>query len=384
MIASGAMLSNCARNSSLFLIFSGWVMGRSSASAARLTGDAANFMPRPLGRSGWVATSLMRKPAATSFSSVGTANSGVPQNTKSIMAALPFALLHQLADLALQHVAFQRADVVDVELAVEVIRFVHQGARQQVFPADFKCFAFNVLGTRRDLARSRHLLAKLRQAEATFVGRKPSFGVDDLWIHEHDLGLRIFLKGDIDNGDALADANLRRGQTDAVRGVHAFKHVIDKLAQLFVEDGDRGARLLQDRIAEFHDGVDHLEVSQLLAVAFEIAPHFQHRIASELLQCAPRDGERNHGLGGNSRCGNDADIRALVGGLYRLAAGEVHRSQRTPQRGNWLQVTAHANVLAVGNATLQTTGVVRSPREAGERLNPLVLVAYFIMHFVAE
>src|SRR5271157_1179844 len=384
MIASAAMLSNCARNSSLFLIFSGWVMGRSSASAARLTGDAANFMPRPLGRSGWVATSLMRKPAATSFSSVGTANSGVPQNTKSIMAALPFALLHQLADLALQHVAFQRADVVDVELAVEVIRFVHQGARQQVFPADFKCFAFDVLRPRGNVARPRHLLSEFGQAQATFVGCKPPFGVDDLWIHEHDLRLGIFLKGDINDGNALADANLRRGQTDAVRGVHAFKHVIDKLAQLFVEDGNRGARLLQDRIAEFHDGVDHLEVSQLLTVAFEIPSHFQHRIASELFQRAARQSERHHGFSGHSCGWHDADVRALVGGLYRLAAGEVHRAQRTPQRGNRLQVTAHPNVLAVGNATLQTTGVVRSPREAGERLYPLVLVAYFIMHVGAE
>src|SRR5208283_4393903 len=120
-------------------------MGRSSASAVRLTGDAANSMPRPLGRSGWVATSFTRLPAPTSFSSVGTANSGVPQNTTSIMAALPFALLHQLADFAFHHVAFQRADVVKVELSVEVIGFVHQRPRQQVFSGDFNCLAGGVL-----------------------------------------------------------------------------------------------------------------------------------------------------------------------------------------------------------------------------------------------
>ena len=71
----------------------------------------------------------------TSFSSVGTANCGVPQKTRSIMAALPFALLHQLADLALHQVALQRADVADVELAVEVVGFVQQRARQQFFAA---------------------------------------------------------------------------------------------------------------------------------------------------------------------------------------------------------------------------------------------------------
>src|SRR5664280_1051033 len=130
MIASGAMLSNCARNSLLFLIFSGWTIGRSSASAVCFTGVGDSCMPRPLGRSGWVATSFTRKPAATSFSSVGTANRGVPQKTKSIMGALPFALLHQLADLALHHVTLQGADVADIELTVEMVGFVHQRARQ--------------------------------------------------------------------------------------------------------------------------------------------------------------------------------------------------------------------------------------------------------------
>src|SRR6202167_3053999 len=95
--------------------------GRSSASALRFTGEAASSMPRPLGRSGWVATSFTRKPAATSFSKVGTANSGVPQNTRSIMAALPFALLHKLANLAFHQIALQPTDVADVQLAVEMI-----------------------------------------------------------------------------------------------------------------------------------------------------------------------------------------------------------------------------------------------------------------------
>src|SRR5271165_2305511 len=209
MMASGAILSSCARNPSLFLIFSGWVTGKPRASAVRFTGDAVSSMPRPLGRSGWVATSFTRMPAHTSFSSVGTANSGVPQNTTSIMAALPFALLHQLADLAFHHVAFQRADVADVELAVEVIGFMHQGASQQVVPRDFDRLAFGVLSARGDLAGPRDLLPKLRQAEAAFVGGEPAFGVDDLGIHQHDLRVGIFFERDINDGDAFADADLR-------------------------------------------------------------------------------------------------------------------------------------------------------------------------------
>src|SRR5664279_1479877 len=160
MIASGAMPSNCARNSSLFLIFAGWTIGRSSASAVCFTGDAASCMPRPLGRSGWVATSFTRKPAATNFSSVGTAKSGVPQKTKSIMGALPFALLHQFADLALHHVTLQGADVTDIELTVEMVGFVHQRARQQIVSSYLDRFTLHVLRARGNRAWSRYLLAE--------------------------------------------------------------------------------------------------------------------------------------------------------------------------------------------------------------------------------
>src|ERR1019366_4136608 len=273
MMASVVMLSNCARNSSLTLIFSGWTIGRPSASAARFTGDSASCMPRPLGRSGWVATSFTPKPAATSFSSVGTANGGVPQKTKSIMSALPFALLYQLADLALHHVSLQGADVADIELAVEMVGFVHQRARQQFLSAHLDGLAFHVLCARRNRAWPRHLLAEFGQTQAAFVGSETPFGVDDLGIDQHDLGARIFLEADVDHRNALADADLRRCQTDAVCHVHALKHIFDQFSQLVVEHGDGGRRILQNRVPEFHDFVDHLEVSQLLAVAFEIPLH---------------------------------------------------------------------------------------------------------------
>src|SRR5664279_99310 len=121
-------------------------MGRPRSSAARFTGEAASSTPRPLARSGWVTTSLTLKTASTSFSSVGTANIGVPQNTRSITAALPFAQFNELADLAFHQVALERADVADVKLPVEVVSLVQQGARQQLFARDFKGLTPQVLG----------------------------------------------------------------------------------------------------------------------------------------------------------------------------------------------------------------------------------------------
>ena len=49
---------------------------------------------------------------------------------KTMTQFLPFSRFHQLADLALHQVAFEAADVVDVKLAIQVIGFVKEGARQ--------------------------------------------------------------------------------------------------------------------------------------------------------------------------------------------------------------------------------------------------------------
>src|SRR6516164_11313683 len=118
-------------------------------------------MPRPLARSGWVTTSFTANPRSTRRSRVGTAKTGVPQKTRFISAALPFAGLHHLADLALEHVALQRTDVADVELSVEVIGFVKQGSRQQLLAGDFDLLTFKILGTGGDFARTSDLFPKL-------------------------------------------------------------------------------------------------------------------------------------------------------------------------------------------------------------------------------
>src|SRR6266404_4379474 len=121
-----------------------------------LTGEIANSIPRPRGRSGCVTTSGTECPPSTSFSRVGTAKRGVPQKTKIIsvrysisgvrknkiecaspvsgflkpdtcdlkLAPLPFSRFHQFLDPALNQVAFERANVRNVEFAVQVIGFM--------------------------------------------------------------------------------------------------------------------------------------------------------------------------------------------------------------------------------------------------------------------
>ena len=59
-------------------VLRGWATGMWCSSANCLTADACSFMPRPAGRSGWVSTSGIMKPAACRRSSATRANSGVP------------------------------------------------------------------------------------------------------------------------------------------------------------------------------------------------------------------------------------------------------------------------------------------------------------------
>ena len=43
-------------------------------------------------------------------------------------------------------------------------------------------------------------------------------------------------EADVDHGDAFGDADLRSGEADALRGVHARQHLLDKLRELRLED----------------------------------------------------------------------------------------------------------------------------------------------------
>src|SRR5690606_19885923 len=56
----------------------GCATGQPRVCASCLTGEACSLMPRPAGRSGWVSTSTMSKPAASIASSAVRANAGVP------------------------------------------------------------------------------------------------------------------------------------------------------------------------------------------------------------------------------------------------------------------------------------------------------------------
>src|ERR1700693_5168536 len=67
----------------------------------------------------------------------------------------PLAALHHLTNFALHQIALQGADVADVELAVQVIGFMKEGASQEFLARLLVELAVHILGADGDLARAR-------------------------------------------------------------------------------------------------------------------------------------------------------------------------------------------------------------------------------------
>ncbi len=59
-----------------------------------------------------------------------------------------------------------------------------------------------------------------------------AFALDDLRIDEDDLVVGVLLEADVDDGEALREADLRSGEADSLRGVHGLEHLFDQLFSL--------------------------------------------------------------------------------------------------------------------------------------------------------
>ena len=77
---------------------------------------------------------------------------------------------------------------------------------------------------------------------------------DDLRIGHLDGGGTIILTGAVDNDDAARIADLRGGESDAVRRVHGFQHIVHEGSHGIVDMIDGLGFDLQARIRRNYDG----------------------------------------------------------------------------------------------------------------------------------
>src|SRR5260221_1683814 len=173
------------------------------------------------------------------------------------MRISPLAGFHQLTNFALHQIPLQRADVANVELAIQVVGFVAEGARQQFFARVFEKFAFCVLRPHGYFLRPGYVFAKFRNAEAAFVLRDAALGVNDLRIDENEFLLWVFLERDINDRNAPSNTDLGCGEANSVRGVHGFEHIVDKLAQAGVKLRYGSGLGLENWVAQLNNGIDH-------------------------------------------------------------------------------------------------------------------------------
>src|SRR5260370_14345440 len=187
-------------------------------------------MPRRRGRGGGVTATGRECPASTSFSRVGEADGGGAEKTglrgvgiwrefklpnyqiAQLPNPLPLSRLHQFLDLALDEVALERADVRDVELAVQVIGLVQEGARQQLFSGVLEKLSAQILRAYRNGLGARDLLAKFGNAQAAFAAPLAALFANDYRIDQNQLAPPFFLEAHLDPPDSLRNADLRSCQ----------------------------------------------------------------------------------------------------------------------------------------------------------------------------
>src|SRR5687767_14681033 len=268
---SGVSARSCARNSSP-LGFSGWSTGRPSATATVFTADARTAeRERPTGLSGCVTTATTSNPSPISARSGAVANSGVPQKSTRTLELLlrmtvPLAVLRRLERRAADEAgilvllqlplrerrgALQDAQVVEEQLAVEVVDLVLQAAREQLGRLDLVRVAVEVHRAHDDVLWPLDVRIDVGDREAAFLRLGLARRLEDLGIDDDE---RLSL--DVDHREALGTADLRRRQPDPARVVHRLEHVGHERAQVFRDLPHGHGALPQDRVAEDADVED--------------------------------------------------------------------------------------------------------------------------------
>jgi len=163
-----------------------------------------------------------------------TKEKGLPEQAferreSSLLAMLLFQLL-------LDPVAFKRGQVIDKQLAVEVVAFVLNAHRQQAFGNHLERLAVTVQGLDLDALGTVDVLVEVRYRQAAFLILAHLVGQGfELRVDKHQRLAAVF--GQVHDHDALMHVDLGRGEADTRGFIHCFKHVIDQLTNLGVHYG---------------------------------------------------------------------------------------------------------------------------------------------------
>src|SRR5439155_12983969 len=177
-----------------------------------LIGDECGCWPRPLGRSGWVTTPATSCRDASSASSVGTANSGVPK--KTIRRMSPFSGARELPDLLHDEVALDAAHAIEKEQPVQMVHLMLEGAREQIGAFDDALLAVSIESLDDRALRARDRRVEAGHAQAAFFLQLHPFPLDERRVDEHHQDVRFVPHRKVDDENTHGLTDLRGRQAD--------------------------------------------------------------------------------------------------------------------------------------------------------------------------
>ena len=148
--------------------------------------------------------------------------------------------------LAADAIALELGEIIDVQLAVEMVDLVLDTLRQQPLAGELEGLAFSVQRLDGGLAVPLDLVVMPRHRQAALLDQLGGLGGNDLGIDHHNR--RIFLGRAVHDGESQRDTDLGGCQSNARGVVHGLEHVVDQCLQVVVELFDRLADIAETRI----------------------------------------------------------------------------------------------------------------------------------------
>ena len=147
-------------------------------------------------------------------------------------------LVLEVLELGFQRVASQGADVVNKQLAVEVVGFMLDGAAEQVFGLTLEELSQQIEGLHLDLAGAADLGVEPGKAQAAFLILNRGMALDDLGVDEDQfLVLLLRVRRDIQDKEAEGQGHLVGGQTYPLRGIHEAEHLLNGRPEILIDLG---------------------------------------------------------------------------------------------------------------------------------------------------
>src|SRR5437773_2027943 len=167
------------------------------------------------------------------------------------------AFAQELFHPARVQLALETADAIEEEFTVQMVEFVLQGDSEQVLGLQGDLFLVWGPGLHLNLGCAPDLGCVVNHTEAAFLPEDVALTSRDDWVDQFEQLLAWFLRVQVEDDDALRDADLHRCQAYPRRRVHGQHHVVHELDKVAADVLDRSGSLFETGIRVVQDFSEH-------------------------------------------------------------------------------------------------------------------------------